>query len=189
MEVFYFPIENAGLKISQKFGLRPVVYRKFGLKGHNGLDFACPVGTTLLAIGDGIVTKTEDEGKTGYGKYIQIQHKNHYSVLAHLSDFLVKVGDSVRTLQKIALSGNTGFSSGPHTHLTLKATDKDGKVLNYGNGYKGAINPYPFLLAHHFGVPFEADLMDKKLIQKRKRLDDYVPRGELYVILSRLLKQ
>jgi murein DD-endopeptidase MepM/ murein hydrolase activator NlpD len=59
-----------------------------------------------------------------YGKWILIKHNNGLSTLyAHLSSFDVSQGDSVASGQKIASSGNTGYSTGPHLHFTVYASD------------------------------------------------------------------
>ncbi|MGW4150633.1 M23 family metallopeptidase, partial [Streptomyces albogriseolus] len=74
-----------------------------------------------------------------YGNAVVIKHGNKtYSQYAHLSSVNVKVGQVVKTGQKIALSGNTGNSSGPHLHFEIRTTP------NYGS----AVNPATFLRAH-----------------------------------------
>lgn len=82
---------------------------------HNGADFSMPVGTPIYAPGDGVVTRTLQHRFAG--KYIEIRHSDRYTTrYLHLSKFLVRKGQRVKRGDKIALSGNTGRSTGPHLH-------------------------------------------------------------------------
>ncbi|MGW0945779.1 M23 family metallopeptidase [Streptomyces sp. NPDC002623] len=111
---------------------------------HSGQDFAVPTGTKVMAAHGGTVVKAGGNGAgdgPAYGNAIVIKHANGvYSQYAHLSHINVKVGQVVKTGQKIALSGNTGNSSGPHLHFEIRTT------ANYGS----AIDPVKFL--HSKGV-------------------------------------
>ncbi|MFV5992802.1 M23 family metallopeptidase [Streptomyces sp. NPDC056231] len=111
---------------------------------HSGQDFAVPVGTTVEAAHSGTVVKAGPNGGgdgPAYGNAIVIKHGNGtYSQYAHLSRIDVRIGQTVGTGEKIALSGNTGNSSGPHLHFEIRQT------ANYGS----AINPVSFL--HQQGV-------------------------------------
>lgn len=82
---------------------------------HNGTDFALPIGTKIVAPGDGIVSLVTDHRFAG--KYIVIDHGNKYRTrYLHLSKALVHKGQRVSRGQVIALSGNTGRVTGPHLH-------------------------------------------------------------------------
>jgi murein DD-endopeptidase MepM/ murein hydrolase activator NlpD len=111
---------------------------------HSGQDFAVSSGTKVMAAHGGTVVKAGGNGAgdgPAYGNAIVIKHANGvYSQYAHLSRIDVKIGQVVKTGQKIALSGNTGNSSGPHLHFEIRTT------ANYGS----AINPVTFL--HSKGV-------------------------------------
>ncbi|MFD7770294.1 M23 family metallopeptidase [Streptomyces sp. NPDC059787] len=111
---------------------------------HSGQDYAVPTGTTVMAAHGGTVVKAGPNGAgdgPAYGNAIVIKHGNGtYSQYAHLSQVDVRVGQVVKTGQKIALSGNTGNSSGPHLHFEIRTTP------NYGS----AIDPVKFL--HSKGV-------------------------------------
>ncbi|MGW0967902.1 M23 family metallopeptidase [Streptomyces sp. NPDC002516] len=111
---------------------------------HSGQDFAVPQGTNVMAAHGGTVVKVGPNGAgdgPAYGNAIVIKHANgKYSQYAHLSRVDVRVGQVVSTGQHIALSGNTGNSSGPHLHFEIRTTP------NYGS----AINPVTFL--HSMGV-------------------------------------
>ena len=105
-------------RVSSNFNparLHPVTGR---VAPHNGIDFAMPIGTPVLSIGDGVVTRVQSHPFAG--KYVEIQHgSNHVTRYMHLDRFLVKRGQSVARGQRIALSGNTGRSTGPHLHFEL----------------------------------------------------------------------
>lgn len=82
---------------------------------HNGTDFALSIGTPVYATGDGKVILTRNHPYAG--KYVVIQHGNSYKTrFLHLSKILVKRGQKVTRGQRIALSGNTGRTTGPHLH-------------------------------------------------------------------------
>ena len=89
------------------------------VRPHNGTDFGVKVGTPIFAPADGVVTKATFQNAAG--NYIVIQHKGDYStVYMHLSKILVKPGQRVRANDRIALSGNTGASTGPHLHYEVR---------------------------------------------------------------------
>ena len=137
------PIKGENLRISQKFGNKFMwkgedYYAKYGLDGHNGIDFAVPTGTEIIAPFDGIV-RVKDSGNKSYGLHIRLENREtgRHCVLAHLSKVNVKTGDYIYQGDKIAESGNSGGSSGPHLHYGFRHVDKNGKVLNYNNGFLG----------------------------------------------------
>ena len=111
------PIDGA--RLSSRYGMRrhPILgYSRM----HQGLDFAAPTGTPIMAAGDGIV---EFAGRKGnYGNYIRIRHPNEYhTVYAHLSRFAsgVRRGARVTQGQTIGYVGSTGMSTGPHLHYEV----------------------------------------------------------------------
>ncbi len=93
-----------------------------GAHGYNSVDFGAPVGTPVLASASGKVIVSKASGYNGgYGKYIVVEHDNGTQTLyAHLSSVLVVVDDEVTKAEKIALSGNTGRSTGPHLHFEVR---------------------------------------------------------------------
>src|SRR5205085_5995451 len=91
---------------------------------HTGLDLAMNVGTHLNSPVDGIVTNIVNYGNNNIGKGIYIETDSHQTVImGHLSDIKTHVGERVREGDFVALSGNTGRSSGSHLHLGLKSAD------------------------------------------------------------------
>lgn len=93
-------------------------------KLHSGVDLAVTEGTPVYAADNGKVIVAEDSGN-GYGNYIIIDHQNGFKTLyGHNSELLVSVGDIVAKGDKIALSGNTGNSTGPHLHFEVHVNDE-----------------------------------------------------------------
>lgn len=89
------------------------------VKFHEGLDFACEVGTPIYASGNGVIEVAES-GEHGYGICLNIDHQNGYATkYAHLSKMVARPGQSVTRGQLIAYSGNTGLSTGPHLHYEV----------------------------------------------------------------------
>lgn len=103
-------------KISSQFNparKHPVTGR---ITPHKGVDFSMPIGTPIIAPADGVVEKIAYQAG-GAGRYIMLRHGRQYqTVYMHLSKTLVKVGQTVKRGERIALSGNTGRSTGPHLH-------------------------------------------------------------------------
>ncbi|WP_413757721.1 M23 family metallopeptidase [Streptomyces sp. MMBL 11-3] len=106
---------------------------------HSGQDFAVSSGTPVVAAHGGTVVKAGGNGAgdgPAYGNAVVIKHGNGtYSQYAHLSRIDVRIGQTVGTGQRIALSGNTGNSSGPHLHFEIRTS------ANYGT----AVDPVAFL--------------------------------------------
>lgn len=91
-------------------------YAKFGLQGHNGQDFGCPMGTPIIAPHAGRIIESALDS-TGYGWYVKIENDKEGSILGHFKQApLVSVGASVTQGQPVGLSGSTGNSTGPHLH-------------------------------------------------------------------------
>jgi len=106
-----------GGRLSSKFG-----YRSRPTKGastyHKGIDLATPVGTPVYASCGGTVVKAG--WGSGYGYVVYINHPDGKQTrYGHLSKVLVSAGQTVSQGQKIALSGNTGVSTGPHVHFEI----------------------------------------------------------------------
>ncbi|MCX8728770.1 murein DD-endopeptidase MepM [Gilliamella sp. B2969] len=90
---------------------------------HNGVDFAVSRGTPVLSVGNGEVVIAKYSGSAG--NYVAIRHGRQYmTTYMHLDKILVKPGQQVKQGEKIALSGNTGRSTGPHLHFELHINNK-----------------------------------------------------------------
>ena len=136
-------------RVSQWFGSNPGYYAKYGMKGHNGIDIAIPVGRIVYAPHEGVIS-LKDNGQAGYGKHILITSlpyktgKRRQTALAHLSSFgNLQEGQFISARDATGLSGNTGDSTGPHLHWTYKILDEAGNVLDVNNGFHGAVNLAP----------------------------------------------
>ena len=108
-----------GARLSSGFGKRKHPILGF-TKMHTGTDFAAPMGTPIMASGDGVVTKASWCG--GGGNCVKIKHNSIYStVYAHLSKFGrgIKKGTRVKQGQTIGYVGSTGMSTGPHLHYEV----------------------------------------------------------------------
>lgn len=104
------------------------VTSNFGRRGsrryHYGIDLKVNVGDTIYAAFDGKVRVKEFE-RRGYGYYLVLRHINGLeTVYGHLSKFLVKENEFVRSGQPIALGGNTGRSTGSHLHFETRFLGK-----------------------------------------------------------------
>lgn len=119
---------NSGYIITSQYGWRWGKY-------HEGVDIALGygIGSPIYSIGDGVVVDVLYQN-TG-GKMIIIDHGNNiFSMYAHLNSQLVKEGQTVKRAEKIGTMGNTGFTTGPHLHLSVS------QGMPYTAGYK-FINP------------------------------------------------
>ena len=121
----------SGGRLSSGFGRR-----KSPTKGastyHKGVDWATPVGTAVMASNGGVVTRA-GWGR-GYGYVVYISHSDGRETrYGHLSKILVKVGQSVKQGEKIALSGNTGVSTGAHLHFEILIGGGQVNPLDYLN--------------------------------------------------------
>ena len=126
------PIANRDLKrTASGYGYRvdPIYkVRKF----HKGMDFSCDKRTPVYATADGVVE--EAKWMSGYGYTVVIDHGYGYKTLyAHLFDkkFIVKKGQKVVRGEQIALSGNSGKSSGPHLHYEVIVKGRNENPINY----------------------------------------------------------
>ena len=108
---------NAGYN-SSSYGWRPDPFT--GQKAfHKGLDFMADSGTLIHAAADGIVTQAERA--PDYGNIVRVDHGFGLDTrYAHLSGFLVRVGDRVSKGQPIGTVGSTGRSTGPHLHYEVR---------------------------------------------------------------------
>ena len=115
-------------------------YRKYGLVGHNGLDFRVKVGEPVYAICNGVIEHKNDP--SGYGKYVKLTStaKGTVYIYGHLSAYGPANGAVVKKGDVIGYGGNTGFSTGPHLHFEVRPPS-----ASKNNGYFGAVDPIPFI--------------------------------------------
>lgn len=120
------PKEAKKRRISSKFGYRthPVTGKR---SFHNGIDIPLAANTKLFAPANSIVTKAFYNKIGGYQLIYRLS--NGVTIgYAHLNKIMVKTGDKLKKNQLIALSGNTGTSTGPHLHVTMR--DRKGQLID-----------------------------------------------------------
>jgi murein DD-endopeptidase MepM/ murein hydrolase activator NlpD len=121
----------SGGRLSSNFGRRSAP-TKGASTYHKGIDWATPVGTSVVASCSGTVTRAG--WGSGYGYVVYIDHPDgRQTRYGHLSKVLVKVGQTVSQGDKIALSGNTGRSTGPHLHFEILIGGSQVNPLQYLN--------------------------------------------------------
>jgi murein DD-endopeptidase MepM/ murein hydrolase activator NlpD len=113
-----------GARLSSSFGMRKHPIDGYN-KMHKGTDFAAPMGTPIMASGDGIILRARWCG--GGGNCIQIKHNKTYeTIYAHMKNFAygIRVGLRVKQGQIIGYVGSTGNSTGPHLHYEVIKNNK-----------------------------------------------------------------
>lgn len=146
------PIEP--FELTQGFGGNPAAYKRFGLKGHNGWDIRTKYPDTpkgqryILSSWFSRFYGKGNEGNDGFGLYFEttIRLNNTYKLtFAHC--FSIESFTERKEGEHMAISDNTGNSTGAHLHLTVKRGHFEGNKFvhdNANNGYLGAINPQEF---------------------------------------------
>ncbi|WP_166355167.1 M23 family metallopeptidase [Phytoactinopolyspora limicola] len=130
------PIEDGVYRITDRYG-----YRKHPITGewklHDGLDFAAPAGTPVMAVAAGEVTFVGFQPWAG-PHLVELDHGNGFSsAYGHMASAAVTAGDTVTAGQQIGTVGNEGLSTGPHLHLTIRdaqgaAIDPENWFADYG---------------------------------------------------------
>ena len=121
----------SGGRLSSGFGRRSAP-TKGASTYHKGVDWATPTGTSVYASCGGTVSKAG--WGSGYGYVVYIDHEDgRQTRYGHLSKVLVKSGQKVKQGEKIALSGSTGISTGPHLHFEILINGSQVNPLKYLN--------------------------------------------------------
>jgi murein DD-endopeptidase MepM/ murein hydrolase activator NlpD len=123
-ELFIYPVQSR--VVTSPYGMRrdPI---SGALNFHTGIDLRADTGTTVMAALDGVISVVSENWL--YGKYIIMTHDNGYKTLyAHLNSYAVRQGERVARGRKIAESGNTGYSTGPHLHFSIY--DRNNRLVN-----------------------------------------------------------
>jgi len=119
-----YPIKEH-ISISSGFGKRLDPFKN-SWSEHLGVDFQAPAGTSIIAAGDGVVTKAARDPV--YGNLLVIDHGDRFqSRYAHASELLVSEGAKVQRGQAIARVGSTGRATGPHLHYEVL---REGKLID-----------------------------------------------------------
>jgi murein DD-endopeptidase MepM/ murein hydrolase activator NlpD len=125
---FIWPVQG---KITSSFGwrLHPITHKR---EFHTGIDIGIPIGSPVYASEDGYVLYSG--WSRGYGNLIIIQHRNNkQTYYAHNIELLVKKDDKIKQGRIIALSGNSGISTGPHLHFEIRTNNIAQDPMNYLN--------------------------------------------------------
>ncbi len=114
---------------------------------HEGIDLAGPLGSPIVAAGDGVVV--EAGPASGFGLWVVIRHANgDYSIYGHMYTYYVTVGQHVRAGQHIADIGANGQSTGPHLHFGIAR----------GSAFGPYLDPIPWLAARGVAIgPYDPD--------------------------------
>ncbi len=154
-EVLFRELKNKDEELRHTPAIRPVkgsIISGFGMRKHpilkykrmhTGLDMRASTGTQVYATADGIV-KLVGSSRGGYGRQIEIDHGGlgYVTKYAHLSEINVKKGQRIKRGDIIALSGNTGLSSGPHLHYEIH---KNGSKIDPLDYFYGEITPEEYV--------------------------------------------
>lgn len=127
--VLSWPLDN--IFITQLFGKTVSSKRLYVSGSHSGVDFRASIGTPVKSMASGTVVGTGDTDLyckgASFGKWVFIKYNNGLSsTFGHLSVITSKAGDQVSTGDVVALSGNTGHSTGPHLHVAVYASQGAG---------------------------------------------------------------
>lgn len=122
--ILKWPLDN--IYITQNFGKTADSGRLYVSGTHNGVDFRAAIGTKVMSSGSGIVEGIGDTDivcpGASFGKWVFIRYDNGLaSVYGHLSIISAKAGQKVRAGDVVGYSGNTGYSTGPHLHMSVYA--------------------------------------------------------------------
>lgn len=187
MRKLWSPVKK--IYITQGFGENPDMYKKYGLKGHNGIDFRAfdPQGnrtyhggvSEVFAPHSGVVLENlSDRG--GYGWYVKIENDEEGSVLAHLSSqSALKVGQELRAGDFVGYQGTTGFSTGIHLHWGYYT-----KPRNRANGYNGYVNQLEWIVPLEEANPGSPG--DSMITLDRKKFEELVTKSSRWDELKKL---
>lgn len=143
----YLPFDGQRAAV-QGYGENPQNYARFGLDGHEGMDWMMPEGTPIYAAAAGTV-ETVAYSPSEYGNYVVIRHEDGSQTLyAHFQQATVQVGDEVTPSDQIGLSGNTGNSTGPHLHFGYRPPGAD-----LQDGMRGWVDPSGILVGREGEAP------------------------------------
>ncbi len=123
--IFSWPLDN--VYITQKFGKTVGAEKLYTSGSHNGIDLRASIGTKVKNVLDGTVLGTGNTdiypGCYSFGKWVFVQHDNGLSTIyGHLSVISAQKGQRLSTGDTIGFSGNTGYSTGPHLHISVYAS-------------------------------------------------------------------
>lgn len=149
------------VRITQRFGITNASKRLYSSGSHNGVDFGAKIGTPVLAMADGVLVSQGDTDANcrgvSFGKWILIKYNNGLaSTYGHLSKHNLDTGATVKAGDVVGFSGNTGYSTGPHLHVSMYPADAVNAISRPSASCPGtsmtmpvaAVNAYLDLLAY-----------------------------------------
>lgn len=182
---------------TQDFAAHPEWYEEYGLKGHNGIDWAYKKGTPVVAPVRCYVQYVGHD--KGYGNYARLYTETIDGcflelVFAHFSELKVDKGKWIEEGTLIGLGGSTGNSTGNHLHLGIRPhitlPNGNTKIKDYNNGYFGYIDPAPFFPKTKWTVGELEDLnmTNVKILKKENSNDIFIgiPVREDFAMMSYL---
>ncbi len=150
--ILSWPLDD--VYITQKFGKTVGAEKLYVSGSHNGVDFRASVGTRVKNVLTGTVVGTGNTdmypGCYSFGKWVMVKHDNGLSTIyGHLSVISAATGERLQTGDTIGYSGNTGYSTGPHLHISVYAT-QGVRIERYVNskGCKQATMPLADIKAY-----------------------------------------
>ncbi len=150
--ILSWPLEN--VYVTQKFGKTVGAEKLYVSGSHNGVDFRSSTGTKVKNVLSGTVVGTGNTdaypGCYSFGKWVMVKHDNGLSTIyGHLSSISAVQGQRMQTGDTIGYSGNTGYSTGPHLHISVYAT-QGVRIEKYVNsrGCKEATMPLADIKAY-----------------------------------------
>jgi len=139
-------------------------YTKFGLLGHNGIDYGVPTGKKVIAPHDGKIIESLFDAN-GYGWYVKIENEEEGSILAHFKEqSSCKVGSTVKQGEQVGLSGNTGNSTGPHLHWGYYRFPR-----KKDNGFSGTVDQTHWIELKNYKEEYEYEKEEKEKYKKEAR--------------------
>jgi len=150
--IIFWPLDD--IFVTQKFGKTIGAEKLYASGSHNGVDFRASVGTKIKSVLEGKVVGTGNtdiyKGCYSFGKWVMLRHTNGLSsIYGHLSVISVSTGQQLQTGDLIGYSGNTGYTTGPHLHLGLYATQGVRiEQFSQSRGCKQAIIPIADIKAY-----------------------------------------
>lgn len=151
---FYYPIKP--YQLNQGWGVKNPIYEQFGFSAHNGIDYAIGIGKLVCAPFAGTIYQTGNQPNGG-GIYFGFLSDDTFTFpdgvkarvlmdFLHLEKIIGKVGVPYGVGDELAIQDNTGFSTGPHTHIQPRRVRYDGKRLTFidKNDANGSFDPTPY---------------------------------------------
>jgi len=123
--ILAWPLDS--ITVTQNFGVTSDSGRLYASGSHNGTDFRASIGTRVKSAGNGVVEGVGDTDTVcagaSFGKWVFIRYDNGLaSTYGHLSLITASAGQKVKTGDIVGYSGNTGYSTGPHLHMSVYAS-------------------------------------------------------------------